>query len=50
MNTTLEAPNPLNEPGVRYEKVQALGQGSFGFVQLAKNQNGEMAAIKVRGQ
>ncbi|KAG1679770.1 hypothetical protein FOA52_012681 [Chlamydomonas sp. UWO 241] len=39
-------PNPLSEPGVRYEKVQALGQGSFGFVQLAKNQNGERAAIK----
>lgn len=31
----------------RYSKVQSLGKGSFGFVQLAKNlANNEMAAIK----
>eukprot|EP00798_Chlamydomonas_sp_ICE-L_P024140 gene24140-9725_t len=37
--------NPLGEDG-RYEKVQTLGKGSFGFVLLARNQQGELAAIK----
>lgn len=40
-------PNPLLEVQ-KYQKVQTLGQGSFGFVQLARNQAGELAAIKVR--
>ena len=38
--------NPLVEVA-RYEKVQTLGKGSFGFVQLALNQQQELAAIKV---
>ena len=39
-------PNPLQETG-RYEKVQTLGKGSFGFVQLAKNlATSELVAAK----
>ncbi|PNH07773.1 Serine/threonine-protein kinase SRK2E [Tetrabaena socialis] len=39
-------PDPLRETG-RYERVQGLGKGAFGFVQLGRNiQNGELAAIK----
>eukprot|EP00798_Chlamydomonas_sp_ICE-L_P004614 gene4614-14808_t len=38
--------NPLLEAG-RYEKVQTLGKGSFGFVLLARSkESGELAAIK----
>ncbi len=40
-------PNPLVDANGRYEKVQNLGQGSFGFVQLGKSVTGELAAIKV---
>lgn len=47
MQSTLEQ-NPLADYTFKYEKVQTLGQGSFGFVQLAKNPAGELAAIKVR--
>mmetsp|Transcript_40234 Transcript_40234/g.89327 ORF Transcript_40234/g.89327 Transcript_40234/m.89327 type:complete len:381 (-) Transcript_40234:812-1954(-) len=39
-------PNPLAEVAARYEKVHTLGKGSFGFVQLGKATNGELAAIK----
>jgi serine/threonine-protein kinase SRK2 len=47
MQSAIE-PNPLAESS-KYERQQTLGQGSFGFVQLAKNlQTGELAAIKVR--
>ena len=36
----------MRETG-RYERVQSLGKGAFGFVQLGRNlQNGELAAIK----
>ncbi|KAG1669330.1 hypothetical protein FOA52_014892 [Chlamydomonas sp. UWO 241] len=39
-------PNPLEED-CRYEKVQTLGHGSFGFVQLARHvESGELRAIK----
>lgn len=39
-------PDPMRETG-RYERVQSLGKGAFGFVQLGRNlQNGELAAIK----
>lgn len=39
-------PNPLMETQGRYTKIQTLGKGSFGFVQLARNWNQEMVAIK----
>lgn len=40
-------PDPLRETG-RYEKIQTLGKGAFGFVQLARNlQTGELAAVKL---
>lgn len=49
MQSSIE-PNPLAE-SEKYERQQTLGQGSFGFVQLAKNlTNGELAAIKVRAR
>ncbi|KAG2499808.1 hypothetical protein HYH03_002104 [Edaphochlamys debaryana] len=39
-------PDPLKETG-KYERVQSLGKGAFGFVQLGRNvQSGELAAIK----
>ncbi|GLC37612.1 hypothetical protein PLESTB_001667900 [Pleodorina starrii] len=39
-------PDPLKESG-RYERVQSLGKGAFGFVQLGRKlQNNELAAIK----
>lgn len=39
-------PDVLKETG-RYEKVQSLGKGSFGFVQLARSVcNHELAAVK----
>lgn len=42
----MNEPNPLLE-NPRYETVQLLGKGSFGFVQLAKNvETGDMVAIK----
>ncbi len=46
MQSSIE-PNPLAETDGRYVKVQNLGQGSFGFVQLGKAASGEMVAIKV---
>jgi len=39
-------PDPLQEVAGRYTKIQTLGKGSFGFVQLARNFNQEMVAIK----
>jgi hypothetical protein len=48
--------NPLAETGSPYEKIKTLGQGAFGFVQLAKSQSGEgegegeLVAIKVKKQ
>ena len=47
MNAAIE-PDPLAETHGKYTKVQNLGQGSFGFVQLGKAGNGDLAAIKVR--
>lgn len=39
-------PDPLRETG-RYEKMQSLGRGAFGFVHLGRNlQTNELAAIK----
>ncbi len=39
-------PDPLKETG-RYEKIQSLGKGAFGFVQLGRNlQTKELAAVK----
>lgn len=40
-------PDPLQETGGRYCKIQTLGKGSFGFVQLARNANQEMVAVKM---
>jgi serine/threonine-protein kinase SRK2 len=45
MQSAIE-PNPLAETNGRYEKVQNLGQGSFGFVQLGRSSNSELYAIK----
>uniref|UniRef100_A0A7R9VAN1 Protein kinase domain-containing protein n=1 Tax=Chlamydomonas euryale TaxID=1486919 RepID=A0A7R9VAN1_9CHLO len=40
-------PDPLAEFHGPYEKIQQLGHGSFGFVQLARRRDtGELAAIK----
>ena len=40
-------PDPL-KGHARYEKVQDLSAGSFGFVQLCRNkQTGELVAIKL---
>lgn len=39
--------DPLLETGGRYEKLENLGAGSFGFVVLAQNKLGKKAAIKV---
>ena len=47
MQSAIE-PNPLAETVGRYERVQTLGQGSFGFVQLGRSGTGDLAAIKVR--
>lgn len=46
MQSAIE-PNPLAETAGRYERVQTLGQGSFGFVQLGRSGTGDLAAIKV---
>ncbi|GFH10705.1 protein kinase domain-containing protein [Haematococcus lacustris] len=43
-------PDPLAETNGRYTKIQSLGKGSFGFVQLASSNNGktqEMVAVKL---
>ncbi len=40
-------PDPLQEIQPRYQKIQTLGKGSFGFVQLARNASGEMVAVKL---
>ena len=39
--------DPLLETEGRYEKLENLGAGSFGFVVLAKNKLGKKTAIKV---
>ena len=46
MAASAAEPDPLRETS-RYERVQSLGKGAFGFVQLGRKlQNNELAAIK----
>ncbi|GLI66872.1 hypothetical protein VaNZ11_010863 [Volvox africanus] len=46
MAASAAEPDPLRETG-RYERVQSLGKGAFGFVQLGRKvHNNELAAIK----
>lgn len=46
MAAAIAEPDPLRETG-RYERVQSLGKGAFGFVQLGRKlHNNELAAIK----